>query len=58
MAGLVGENSLDERNVVGEVFMQFCALNWLTVMNSWFQKKSTHISTCPRPTMKHDTLNL
>ena len=43
--GVVGKHGLDERNEAGEVFMQFCALNQLTVMNTWFQKKSIHYVT-------------
>ena len=36
--GIVGEHGLDKR-YEAEDFMQFCALNQLTVMNTWFQKK-------------------
>lgn len=43
--GVVGKHGLDERNEAGEEFMQFCALNQLTVMNTWFQKKSIHYGT-------------
>ena len=37
--GVVGKHGLDQRNEAGKYFMQFCALNQLTVMTTWFQKK-------------------
>ena len=41
--GVVGKYGLDERNEAGEELIQFCALNQLTVMNTWFQKKNIYI---------------
>ena len=43
--GVIGKHGLDERNEVGEEFLQFCALNQLTVMNTWFQKKNIYYGT-------------
>ena len=37
--GVVGKHGLDERNEVGEEFLQFCVLNQMTVMNTWFQTR-------------------
>ena len=45
-SGVVGKHGLDERNEAGEEFMQFCALNQLTVMTIWFQKKIIYYGTC------------
>lgn len=53
LQGVVGKHGLDERNEAGEEFMQFCALNQLTVMNTWFQKKSIHYGTWMHPATKH-----
>ena len=38
--GVVGQHGMAERNMAGEEFLQFCALNQLTaVMNTWYQKE-------------------
>ena len=50
--GIVGKHGLDERNEAGEEFMQFCALNQLKVMNTWFQKKSIYYGTWMHPATK------
>ena len=35
---VIGKHGLDERNEASE---QFCALNQLTVMNTWFQRRES-----------------
>ncbi len=35
--GVIRKHGIDERNLAGEDFLQFCAVNQLTVMNTWFQ---------------------
>ena len=50
--GTVGGYALDERNAAGEEFLQFCALNQLTVMNTWFQKESIYFGTWMHPATK------
>ena len=50
--GVVGKHGLDERNEVGEDFLQFCALNQLTVMNTWFQKRDIYYGTWMHPATK------
>ena len=50
--GVVGKHGLDERNEAGEEFMQFCALNQLTVMNTWLQKKNICYGTWMYPATK------
>ena len=47
--GVVGKHGLDERNEAGEEFLQFCALNQLTVMNTWFLTEATKHSVMFRP---------
>ena len=47
--GIVGRHGLDERNESGEELLQFCAMNQLTVMNTWFKKKSVRYGTWTHP---------
>ena len=49
---LWGGNGIDERNEAGEELLQFCALNQLIVMNTWFQKKTVHYGTWMHPATK------
>ncbi len=53
--GVLGKHGLDERNEAGEQLMQVCALNKLTVMNTWFEKKLVQYGTWmhPRTKMSH-----
>lgn len=39
---VVWKHGLDERNEAGEEFIQFCALNQVTVMSTSFQKNIYH----------------
>ena len=50
--GFVGKNGIDERNEAGEDLLQFCAMNQLTVMNTWFQKKNIYYGTWMHPATK------
>ena len=57
--GVIGKHGLDERNMAGEEFLQFCAVNQLTVMNTWFQKKDIYFGTWMHPaTKKHHMIDL
>ena len=38
--GVLGHHGLDVRNQVGEDFLSFYAINQLSSINTWFQKKS------------------
>ena len=38
--GVLGHHGLDVRNQVGEGFLSFYAINQLSSINTWFQKKS------------------
>ena len=37
--GVIGKHGIDERNLAGEEFLQFCAVNQLTVMNTVVSKE-------------------
>ena len=50
--GMIGEYGVDERNEAGEDFLQFCTVNHLTVMNTWFQKKRVQYGTWMHPATK------
>ena len=58
--GVIRKHGIDERNLVGEDFLQFCAVNQLTVMNTWFQKKDIYFGTWMHPaaTKKHHMIDL
>ena len=32
-------------NEAGERFLEFCAVNGLTIMNTWFKKPQVHLAT-------------
>ena len=49
---MIGKHGLDERNEAGEQLMQVCALNELTVMNTWFEKKRVQYGTWMHPRTK------
>lgn len=56
---VIGKHGLDERNLAGENFLQFCAVNQLTVMNTWFQKRNIYFGTWMHPaTKKHHMIDL
>ena len=42
--GVVGKYGIEERNLAGEDFLQFCQCNQLSIMNTWYQKKLIHYS--------------
>ena len=46
------KHGLEERNEAREESMQFCALNQLTVMNIWFEKKNIFSNTWVHPATK------
>ena len=43
--GVIGKHGLSEHNFVGEEFLEFCALNQFSIMNTWFQKKKIYQGT-------------
>lgn len=57
-SGVVGKHGISERNQAGEEFLQLCATNQLTVMNTWYQKKAIHYGTWMHPaTKKHHLID-
>ena len=50
--GVIGKHGLSERNFVGEEFLEFCALNQFSIMNTWFQKKKIYQGTWTHPATK------
>ena len=45
MARTSGETGMIERNLAGHELLEFCAINNLSIMNIWFQKKEVHQGT-------------
>ena len=50
--GSLGIHGLEERNEAGEEFLEFCASNQLTIMNTWFRKKEIYLGTWMHPATK------
>ena len=44
-AGVRGRHSTTDVNEAGEEFLEFCAINQLTIMNTRFAKKEIHLGT-------------
>ena len=40
--GVLGRHDKSERNLVGHELLEFCAINSLSIMSTWFQKKEMH----------------
>ena len=43
--GVRGQHGVGCCNEAGERFLEFCAVNQFTIMNTWFTKKSIHLAT-------------
>ena len=57
--GTLGTHGFGERNEAGEDLLEFCSLNQLTIMNSWFKKKDIYYGTWMHPaTKKLHTIDL
>ena len=41
-----------EHNLAGHELLEFCAINSLSIMNPWFQKKEIHKGTWTHPATK------
>ena len=50
--GVIGKHGLSEHNFVGKEFLEFCALNQFSIMNTWFQKKKIYQGTWTHPATK------
>ena len=38
---VIGKHGLSEHNFVGKEFLEFCALNQFSIMNTWFQRRKS-----------------
>jgi len=46
---VIGGHGLAERNEAEEELLQFCVMNQLTIMTTWFRKRSMHYGTWTHP---------
>ena len=47
-----GKHGIGTCNEPGEQFLEFCSLNNLTIMNTWFEKPQVHMATWKHPATK------
>ena len=50
--GVRGRHGVGRCNEAGEKLLEFCSLNQLTIMNTWFEKKRHHLTTWKHPATK------
>ena len=50
--GTLGKHGVGERNQAGEDLLEFCTVNQLSIMNTWFEKKRYHLETWTHPGTK------
>ena len=50
--GVRGQHGIGDCNKAGEELLEFCAVNDLTMMNTWFMKKPKHMATWKHPATK------
>ena len=50
--GVLGRHGKNERNSAGVELLEFCAVNELSIMNTWFQKREIHQGTWTHPATK------
>ena len=50
--GMRGKNGMGTCNEAGEKLLEFCAVNNLTIMNTWFIKKPIYLATWKHPATK------
>ena len=50
--GVLGRYGKSERNLAGVELLEFCAVNELSVMNTWFKKREIHQGTWTHPATK------
>lgn len=49
---VLGRHGMHERNLAGVELLEFCAVNELSIMNTWFQKRQIHQGTWTHPATK------
>ena len=50
--GVRGRHGIGTCNEAGERLLEFCVVNQLTIMNTWFAKKAIHLATWKHPATK------
>ena len=50
--GVLGRHGMKEHNIAGVDLLEFCAVNELSIMNTWFQKREIHQGTWTHPVTK------
>lgn len=50
--GVRGRHGVGCCNEAGERFLEFCAVNQFTIMNTWFAKRAIHLATWKHPATK------
>ena len=50
--GVLGRHGKSERNPAGVKFLEFCASNDMSIMNTWYQKKEIHQGAWTHPATK------
>ena len=50
--GVRGQHGVGSCNEAGERLLEFCTVNGLTIMNTWFTKKSSQLATWKHPATK------
>ena len=50
--GVRGRHGVGNCNEAGERLLEFCAINELTIMSTWFEKKQHHLTTWKHPATK------
>ena len=50
--GVRGQHGVASCNEAGERFLEFCTVNGLTIMNTWFLKKSSQLANWKHPATK------
>ena len=53
-AGVRGRHGMTDVNEAGKEFLEFCAINQLTIMNTWFAKKEIQLGTWMHPATKRN----
>ena len=47
-----GKHGVESYNEAGVRLLEFCAVNDLTIMNTWFEKPQVHLATWKHPATK------
>ena len=53
-----GRHGIGTCSEAGEQCLEFCAVNSLTIMNTWFEKPQVHVATWKHPATKQPHMTL